>query len=185
MKINSKLNFVVPIKREDGTVYVHCMPLMRETFERYAVVLAQTYGMIHGKGLGVVTGPRIAHFLLKQIAQAEGIWDGPEGVELGLAAEIRRLSNMVTLTDEGWRSVPLEDALKRKALDEDEVSEVLGLITFFTVVSAVERKDQSLSILSFAAQMWGALTTSSSCTEFAASLQTSTKLGTTAPKATA
>jgi hypothetical protein len=184
-RIDRRLNFVVPIKREGGTVYVHAMPLLRETFERYAVVLAQTYGMIHGKGLGVVTGPRIAHLLLKQIAIAEGVWEGPEGVELGLMAEIKRLANMVTLTEQGWRPLGLEDALKRGALDEDEASEVLGLITFFTVTSAVERKDQSLSILTFAAQMWGALTTSLNCTEFGNSLPTSTAPAPSPPNATA
>jgi hypothetical protein len=182
-RIDRKLNFVVPVKRDSGTVYVHSMPLMRETFERYAVVLAQTYGMIHGKGLGVVTGPRIAHILLKQIAQAEHIWDGEEGVERGLMAEIRRLSNLVALTDKGWRAVSLEDALKRGALDADEASEVLGLITFFTVTSAVERKDQSVSILNFAAQMWGAQTSSLNCTEFADSLPTSTTDEISAPAA--
>lgn len=175
MRIDKRLNFIVPIEREDGpTVYVHAMPLPREAFERYAVILAQTFSAIHNKGIGLISAPRVAAVLLKELAIKDGSWEGPEGVEAGLIQEIRRLSNAIIKTDAGWKPVPIGDALKRGALSPEEAAEVDGLVTFFIVISAMQRRDEVDAILNYAANAWGALTSFSNCTDFAVSLTTST-----------
>jgi hypothetical protein len=185
MRINQKLNFLIPIDRDDGTLYVHCAPLHREVFERYFMVLSQTFTAIYGQGISLISGPRVAALLLRQIATANGEWDGPEGVEAGLMGEIRRLSNMIINTPQGWQTVPLYDALKEGRLDEDEAAEVEGVMTFFIVASAMHKRSELPAILAFAGKTWGALTSSLNSTDFAASLPTLTPDAVTAAKATA
>ena len=48
--------------------YVHSTPIAREVFERYFMVIAQTFSAIYGNGLGRVGGPPVAMLLLKQVA---------------------------------------------------------------------------------------------------------------------
>ena len=178
MRINRKLNLVIPVDTDIGTVYVHSTPISREVFEKYFLVISKTFATIYRQGLEVVAGPRVAGIMLKRVATDLGIWEGDEGVELGLVAEMRRLTNVLIPNAEkkgGWDLMGLQDAIDRDILDDDEVSEVEGAVTFFMCASSMHRKTELPAILAGMTSLWDALTTSSSCTEYRDFLATSTE----------
>ena len=189
MQIDRKLNLVVPIEHSNGTkTYVHAMPISREVFERYHLEIAKTFSAIYQEGLGFVAGPRIAAMLLRRKSEEIGTWlDIPEakfiGVEHGLMAEIRRLANVLVFGTNGWEMVPFQEALDKKAIDEDDASEVENALVYFTVASSMHKKTELQTVLAGASKLWGALVTQLNCTEYSASLPTSTAAGNTGEKA--
>lgn len=175
MKIDSKLNLIVPVERENGqTIYVHSTPISREVWEQNFLVISKTFAGIYAEGLNIHTGPRIAALMLKRIAQQMDAWDGPNGIESTLVAEIRRLTNVVMPSDSGWTTIPMQEAVNRKLFDADDLSEVDNAITFFIVASAMHKKKEAGDVIRGAARLWGAQTTSLNSTAYAASLPTST-----------
>lgn len=175
MKIDKKMNLVISVDREDGgKLYVHSTPIMRETFERYYLVMSKAFSKLFGEGLGIIGGPRVAALILRDLAIAGEIWEGPEGVKQGLFNEIKRLTNVIAPTDQGWRAMPFYDQAQT-LFSGDEISEVEGIIVFFILISAVQKKDQVLGILGVMVGLWGAQLTYSNCTEFASSLAMSIK----------
>ncbi len=182
MKIDKALNLIVDVENEDGQIIrVHSMPLLRETFERYFLVLSKTFSAIVGEGLGAISGPRVAALMLKRIAMDMGEWEGVAGVENGLLVEIRRLSNVIMPTDTGWQSVPFQDAIAHQYLSAEDIEEVENIIVFFILNSAMHRQARKQVFINAGAQLWGALTTSLSVTEYRNSLPISTETGITAP----
>ena len=89
MIVNRRLNLVQPIDTATGTVYLHSVPISREVWESYFLVLAKTYAEIMKQGLTVIAGPPVARLLLKVVAQQIGAWEGENGVERGLLPELR------------------------------------------------------------------------------------------------
>ena len=189
MRINKNLNLVVPIERDGGTsAYVYSIPVPVSVFERYYMVFARTFNVIYTGGLGMTSGPRVAAMILKDTAKALGVWDGAEGVERGLMQEIRRLTNVIVLTDRGWGPIPLHEAIANGSIDERDSSEVENAMVFFTVSWHMNRwEDRKMgtedkpSMLESAMKIWGGRLESLSFTEFCASLPTSTKTETTRP----
>lgn len=186
MKINKSLNFVIPIyetqeqKDDKGKVelvqvpvsWVHSTPIRQETFERWHLLIAKVFASIYGEGLDYRTGPRIASMRLREIAQEMKMWDGPNGAEVGLVAEIRRLTNVIS---PGKSDMPWQMAVSSGAIDPADVSEVENAITFFTVASHMHRRHELEGILTAAAGIWSAQVTSLNCMEFSNSLKTSTE----------
>lgn len=193
MKINRKLNLVIPIlgepiveKNDDGTDkkdalgnvvekdnvvgYVHAEPITSETFDAHYLVIAKTFGAIYGEGLGYSVGPRIAGKLLRTISQNMGVWDGPTGVEATLLRDVFQRANYVKANGE---VVPFASAIAEKLLDEADLSEVTNSLAFFTLASSMHLPADLPAVLAGAARFWGGRTTSSNSTEFAASLKTS------------
>lgn len=187
MKIDRKLNLVVPIEDDDGRVYahVHSAPIGRETFERYFLVLSKAFTAIYTQGLGTTSGPRIAALLVKQIATEAGEWEGANGVERGLFAEVDRLTNVATAGPNGWETMPWREAVARGLFSDDDISEVRNAITFFIVASAIHRKQELKDILDSVGRLWSAQTTFLNVTEYALSLKTSTPVESTGAKAKA
>jgi hypothetical protein len=182
MKIDKNLNIVVPVEHDSGTVYVHAMPIGREVFETFHLVIAKTFAAIYAEGLGSLAAPKIAGMMLKTIATNLGQW---EEVQAGLVAEIRRLSNVAVLGPNGWVTVPLQDAVDKKFFDAEDAQDVDGILTFFIVASAMHRRAVRRAELDGVASLWGAQISSLNCTEFAASLPTSTATDSTGEKAPA
>lgn len=178
MEISRRLNLVQPIETASGTLWLHSMPISREVWETYFLVLSKTYAAILSEGLTVISGPPIAKMLLKRVAQLSGVWDGPQGVEHGLLPEIRRLSNVVMPGAAGWETLPFEAALQRKLIDEDALAEAEGALIFFICVSAVLRGPAAAKkraiLLTGLTGLWGSQTTLLDVTAFTASLPTST-----------
>jgi hypothetical protein len=184
VRIDKRLNFVIPIERDDGNFYVHSAPIPRAVYEKYFLVISKTFAAIYTQGLSFVAGPRIASMMVKEIATELGTWDGPEGVEQGLMAEITRLSNIMAPSSDGWKLIPFQTALDRDMLDEEEVSEVINALTFFTVAWHMHRHREREAILTSAAQLWGGQLTSSNTMDFMNSLPTLTSeelIGPSAP----
>ena len=194
LSLNQKLNLVIPIYgppvvatdsvsgKETTTdvisAYVHSAPISREVFDKFYLVIAKTFSAIYGEGLGYMAGPRVAAKLLRTVAEATGQL---EEVQQGLIGEIRRLSNFIV---PGQSSIPLEDAARTKKISDEDLEEVDNAITFFTVASSMHRREELRMVMLGASRLWGARTTSSNCTEFAASLSTSTAAESTGEKAT-
>ena len=131
MRIDKKLNLIVPISLENGeTVYCHSMPILKETFQRYSLVIAATFSKLLVNGLQSM-GARIAAFALQEIAEEMGRWEGVHGVKEGLLNEIDRLTNVLAMGSNGWESIPVETAISRGALDAEDYEEAKQKIVFF------------------------------------------------------
>lgn len=194
MKIDKRLNLVFPIEHAElGTIYVHSMPIARDVFERHFLILSQTTASIFGAGLGIVAGPSVAALMLRKIAEDAKLpdgstaWEGPGGIKNTLMAEIIRLSNVVMPSPEGggWITLPLIEALRRGILSAQEAREAEDIVVFFTCVSSVLRQKQAQPLLKAAGGLWSFTTTLLSCTEFSASLPTSTVDASSGAKAAA
>jgi hypothetical protein len=171
MKINRALNLVMPIDTDTGKVFVHSVPISREVFETYFLVMSKVFAAIFSQGLGAVSGPRIAYLMLQQIATEMGQW---EDVKKGLINEIVRLSNVAYLTDKGWQSLPLYTALQQGILSEDDRHDIEGELIFFTLVASMNKRGQILAIMTAVNGLWGSDVSSLDFTAFKNSLPTST-----------
>ena len=179
--INRKLNLVIPLERGDKTkLYIHSVPLRTEAFEKYHLVLAKTFSALSGHGLDPRSGPSVASLILKETAQntmrVPGMnwYEGPDGVggESGLLSSIMQMSNAVVCRPErGWGTMPLSDALRHELIDEEEKSEALNLLVFFTVVSLVAPRVDRERLVRGMAIIYELETTSFNATEFATSLK--------------
>lgn len=168
LKIDRTLNLVIPSVDENDKVvaYVHHRPISREVYETYYRVMARAFDAVLGIGR---TGPLVAHLTLCDEAKRAGEWDGEAGVKNGLVGEIRRLTNVVLPGPRGWQTVPYDEAVKRGALSADDAAEVDNAIAFFTLASHVPAKRDRPGF-QMSSKLWGAHTTSSDCTAFAAGL---------------
>ena len=187
MRIDKRLNLVVPVFREDGSrMFVHSAPISSEVFENYFEIIGQVFTIIYTGGFNVFSGPRIAAMMLKKVAKERGIWEGPEGVKLGLVAEINRLTNVMAIgKNGGWEMIPFEDAKNKGMLEPFEISEVEGAVTFFILVSCMHKRVSQAEILAGATKLWDARTESLNCTDYMSSLQTLTAVENSGAKAAA
>lgn len=181
MKIDRKLNLVIPVERGEDTLWVHATPIRKEVFETYYLVLGKTFSAFAHNGLDPRSGPSVAALVLRDVSQSTprsldaSWWDGDDGVggKAGLLAEIVRLcSCLVGTHDKGWQMVPLQDALDKKLISDDDKSEVMSQLVFFTVASLVApRQDREILVKGMAA-IYQLEVTYSAYTEWAASCKT-------------
>lgn len=183
MRIDKKFNIVIPVESDSGTIYVHSTPLRREVFEKYFLIISKTFAGIYSHGLNIVAGPRIAYMMLKQIAIEEKVWEGGDGIENGLMNEVRRISTVLLPSENGWTLTPLQDAINKQALNQEEIDEIEGSIIFFICASAIHRRTDLEAILNGLQDLWGTQTTLLNCTEFRNSLRPSTDKQTSTPAA--
>lgn len=184
MKINKQLNLVVQVENDNGDIiHVHSTPLLRETFNQYFLVMSKAFSAIYGEGLGAISGPRIASRMLRHIAENLGEWHGQQGVELGLMGEIRRLTNVLVPTANGWETMMYDDALTQELISAEDADEVEGIIVFFILNSALQRQQMKKTFIEAGARLWGAATTLLGLTEYRSFLSTSTEAATTNPPA--
>ena len=200
MRIDRKLNFVIPIfgdekmktdeagqpvKGQDGlpvmvepiVAYVHSTPLAAEIVDKHFMILGQTFSSIFNNGLGAAAGPGMAMRLLKRLATNTRTWEdseGEQGVKNGLIEEIRRLTMVIVPGDRGWQPVPLQVAVDRKILSDEDRAEAENAIVFFIAVSATLNRTERKAMLKTASGLWNALLSPLNSTDFAASLTTST-----------
>ena len=182
LKLNSKLHFVVPVDRDDGsTIYVHAAPIGIEAFNQFAELFGRVFSSIYAGGVTLAAGPRIAMQLLinasktmRQGNTSMSLWEGEQGVEQALIPEIRRLVNVVMPSPQGWTAIPYEEAIARNLFDEEDLSEVENALAFFTVIWRMHRKGQRAEVVSTVGKLWDARLVSLNSTAFAASLPKST-----------
>jgi hypothetical protein len=169
MKINEKLNLVIPIYTDDKiSAYVHSTPISRETYEVNYLLLAKTFTAIHAEGVGEITAPRVAALMMKDFARRD---NNPNAAEV-LMNEIRRLSSVVqpNPNGSGWQAIPLQEAISKKSLDEDDISEVENAVAFFICVVHLYPKNLVKGFLTGAMRLWGSQITPHTSTEFIRSL---------------
>jgi len=176
MKINERLNLVIPLYRFDDDPYawVHSMPISREIFESHYLLLSKTFTAIHSEGLGEIAGPKVALLMLKDVAKS--MTNDPDYLIRPLMNEMRRLSNVILRANDKWETMPLQDAINGKFLDDEDLREVENSLTFFIVVSHLYPKTQKQMFLDGSAKLWGAVMTSLNYTEYKDSLLTSTTI---------
>lgn len=184
ISIDRKLNLVVPVETDAGQVFVHSTPIARAVFERYYDVIARTFAAILAN-YGPIIGPRVAALTLRAEAERTNSWEDRRvddggvdrrvipGVRNGLVSEIERLTNVLAPGSNGWEITAFADAVSAGKMSEEDATEVSNIITFFIVVSAMILKDRKKS-LSGMCSMWDGQITSLACTEYLASLRTST-----------
>jgi hypothetical protein len=167
VKIDNKLNLVLTINDSGGDIYIHSTPISKDVFEQYYLVLSRAYAFIYSKGM-YLTAPRIAHLVIKQIAEEEGV---SESVNNGLINDVIRRSNVIYPSSNGYVTTPLSNALSSKLISDDQFSDVKGMLFFFIVVSAVAQKELIEPSMLQITDLWGYATTYSNVTELKNSLQ--------------
>ena len=185
MKIDRNLNLVLPIELDEGTAHVHSTPIDEAVFDRYFMTITRTYSaMLENGGSWMLTsGPQVAARMLERIAEQDGTWEGPQGVEIGLMAEIRRRTNILALTPQGWDMIPLQSALDKGFIRGRDASEVENAVTFFTVLSSAMRQKEAESLLTAAFGLRDGQMVSSNCSAYMNFLRTSTQGENTGAKA--
>lgn len=180
MKIDRKLNLVIPIEREDGTkLWVHSTPVLKPTFEMYYLVLAKTFSAFAQNGLDPRSAPSVAALIMKDVARTTGRgdtnwWEGDDGIggKAGLLAEMVRLSNcLVSTPDSGFQQIPLQSALDNKTITDEDKTEVMNQLVFFTVASLVAPKEDRPILIHGMASIYNLDCTSLNFTEWAASFK--------------
>ena len=179
--INRRLNLVIPLDRGDGSkLYIHSTPIRPETFDFYHMVLAKTFSAFAHNGLDPMSGPSVAAMILRDVAKttmrSPGVnwFDGDDGIggNAGLMAEIRRLSSVITYDgDKGWATVPLQIALDKGMILDDEKDEVVNILAFFTVASLVAPRLDRPRLVNGMARIYELDTTHLNSTEYANSLK--------------
>jgi len=168
----------MPIQTENhGIIHVHSIPIKRAIFEQFYLELGKVYSQCFDNKNPehfILSAPQLAYPALKSIATKSGAWDE---VKAGLVNEIIRLTSVMICGDKGWETLPLDIAMKRELLDEDEEAEVLSSLVFFTVICKVAPKELRTSFMEMSASMRNWVLTSLDSMAYKNSLQTSTKEG--------
>lgn len=169
--IDRSLNLVLTVQLADGgEAHVHSVPITRQVYERYFLIMARAFARIFNEGLGHVSGPRVAYLMLRDVAGEERWPD----VERGLIAEIERLTNVAVLGPEGWQLQPFASLVAHGTLSQEDRLEVLNELVFFTLLVRIGKPAQARGMMALVGTLWGSRTTSSPATEWTRSLPIST-----------
>lgn len=171
MKLDRKLNLVIPIDTDTGRIFVHSVPVSKTVFDEHWLVLSKTFALIMSQGLSVIAGPRVAYLALKDVAKQMDVW---EKVANTLINEIARQTHVIiAVPDKGYQTLPLETVRVKDMIDDDTFSEILGQLVFFTLISTMQTRNQAVMMMESAGGLWGSEITASDCTAFVNSLPTS------------
>lgn len=203
MRIDEKRNLVIPIVTDtitqnvDGKdvtesvvrVYGYHSPISREVFEANFRVLAATKAALSSKGSHYLmgAGPRVAALTLKdegrKDAAARGSFDGDGNVvdydTQAFLQELKRLTTVLCAGPNGWDLLPVDVAIQQEKIDAEDWEEALASLVFFTSQYSMAKKADRQKALEAMAGFLGGSTTSSTPTEFIASLQKSTPVAPT------
>ncbi len=177
MKLDKNLHLVIPFVDDDGKrFYIHSATIGRHVFEEFFVVIGKAFSLLYSEGMGDVSGPRFGALMIRKCAKDMGVEDE---VEKGLINEIRRLTNVIIQTPEGWETITFTSCIDKKMLSEDDIAEVEGAICFFILASSVHKRSVRELFLKVPLQIWGGEITYLNATAYRNSLQTSTTEKTT------
>lgn len=186
MKINKKLNLVIPIYGEDEKsprAFIHSTPVGTDIWEKFWEPISMAFTRIMSGGHGSVGGPRVADKLLRKSAETLGVWVGPDGLEKGFWAEVHRLTLVFVQKDNGWEMVPWYEARTNSdVIEPEDVSEVEAALAFFTLASLMHRRSVLKDMLGVALGLWGAGITSLDSTAYQSTLPISTETENTGEK---
>lgn len=120
----------LPITAGDNVLWIHSIPVSKDVYKRFFLILAKAFSVMHAESVNSIVGPRIATYLLEDVAEKAGQL---ETVRNGFIAEIRRITTVCALTDQGWQQFPIDIAEKRKMIDEEVSQEAISAAIFFTL----------------------------------------------------
>lgn len=184
MKIDHRLNLVLPVDTHLGEIYVHSTPVGYPVFEKYFKVMSRTWASLVTLG-APLSGPKVPMMELRDFSQASGIWDGPQGVRMGLVEEMRRLTSVIVPRGEGgWEAMMLMDAHRAEIINDEDLAEIEGAVCFFTLAAHVQHRRSHATTFGGLGMLWGAQITSLTSSEYLNSLSTSTGAETTSPTPT-
>lgn len=163
VKLERDLKVVIPL--ESGAI-CYSIPVSRQIFETNYMAFAKIWSAIQEQGL-VATGASIAARMLRQLAVEQNLNVDP------ILGEIRRLCTIAIPTEHGYQQYPMDNAVRDRLIDEDDIAEIENLLVFSIAVSYLSTKAQAAKLLEWVRGMRKALTTSLTFTDFLASLQTS------------
>lgn len=191
MKLNRRLHLVLTVEQDDGSkIVVHTAPISRAVYTANYDLIISTAVELYGANWAPGTGMRVASLRMGEIALRK---DG--GLEAkdrtyrdmydGLINEIWRLTNFLVLDPKtGWQTLPLQQAINSKFVDEDALEEIKNAVCFFTVASWFHNGPERQALYE---QMpnFGATTTSLDCTAYRNTLPMSNKDASSGATATA
>lgn len=166
MKINEKMNLVIPVETDGITYYAHSTPLTAEAFDEHFLLISQTFNEIFQRGLNSMTGPRIAAKVMNALAEKQN----DQLAATAIMNEIRR-TTMVIAPD---GPMLLAEAVTKGIIDAEDLDILENALVFFIVVSAIHRPATRRTTMEIAVALWTGQITSLNSTAFAASLRTST-----------
>lgn len=173
-KLNRKLNLTLDWDCVRGKAHIFSMPISRTVFEDNFVIISRAYAALYANGLGPVAGARVASLFIKQEAEQAGLTEKAEA----LMIEIHRLTTVLAPPVNGGGVsldlIPFSEAISRKLFDEDDISEINGALSFFTLVLWMTPKQSLETPLMGLSLIWPAQITLSPLTEYRTSLLTST-----------
>jgi hypothetical protein len=185
-------------KEKDGhedvvRVWAFHAPISKAVFDTNYRLLASTKSALASKGAHYLmsAGPRIAALTLAdegiRDAESRGRFDEDGNARndeaLAFLAELRRLTTILCPGPNGWDMLPVDVAISSAKIDNEDWEEALASIVFFTCQwSMAKRVDRKRSAQA-TASLLSASTTSSTLTEYIASLPKSTQAVTSAPAA--
>ena len=183
MKLDSSLNFVVPLfhGEDDGSpyAYVYARPISVAAFEANYRLLVRTFQTMMEEGSSAM---RFARLFMKDAAAA---LPNGEAMATALLNEVGRLSSAVVATARGWETIPLQQAVDAKLLDDGDGDEAIGAAVFFLAVWHISPKSIRSGLLASGTQAWSAELSPLPPMEWIASLPTLTEAATsgeTAPR---
>jgi len=195
MQIDRTLKLVLDRRREDdGAPYsVFASAISSRALKKYWQLVNGSMGLLHTSSeLGPRTAPKYALEAIREVAREKGPLYADD-IEKNVIGEMRRLA-MVVMPDEagwedqinrdkdgkvesvtgaakrGWETIPLDEALSKNLLSEDEGDEVMNLLAFFTLAHSFYPVAERRTTMSAAAAYWGGRTTSSDFMEWKNSL---------------
>lgn len=152
MTINDNLEIVFDIRTDEAnrpTLRIFHRTISRDVFEINYKLLSAVFSELWSQGSyhALSVGPRIASLALKDLAKkmAESLPDdsgtAPNPAHT-LLEEMKRLSLILVPTPSGWEKIPVQTALSRHLIDEEEWSEVESALIFFTSAYHLAKKSE-------------------------------------------
>jgi len=178
MKLDQRLNLVIPVDVGGKTHQVHSQPISADAFEMHYKLIAKTNTQLFNGGYGAISGTRIAAKLMRDISiemETFKLPGRPAQVGTGqgyeeLMAEIRRLTTVITPAG----SIMLDEAVGKGVIDDLDRDILENALVFFTVVSAMNSPVEQAEMMRAVCSLWSGEMTSLNSTAFAASLTMST-----------
>ena len=179
MVINDALNLVLPIRiGDDGEplLWAHHTPISAEVFRANYRIIAAANASIWSGGLkyASTSGARIANLALLDMGKTDAEDRGGENAAPALLAEIRRLTHVLAPGANGFEMLPVDVAIARNVIDQEDWSEAEGAITFFSLGFAMSKRAGRKSFCDLIALVIAGSTTSLAPLAYAASSLQST-----------
>ncbi len=177
MKIDRRLNIVLELELSNGRpAHVHSTPVSAQVCEAHFMFISVAMTRLYSKlGPNPAACSRVCYYMMKDMIAKE-----PEyrGVDESFLQEVWRLTMVAVPGERGWQTVPFYECLAGKYLSPEDVKEVQNYICFFTAASWLHPPREMVGMYEYF-RSYGAVITSSSCTEHFNSLPISTPDGST------